>query len=116
MATLHNAGLLATASVTAITYLGAFSRFTHGRYTPSFYAYQLDRAPDNESTRIVPYMDVTLATLILFSKPRPFALLACVFFQGMGIVLRLREGKNAAPDVTLCLIAVVAGWSSFAGW
>lgn len=107
-------GIVSATTVTSITYLGAFSRFTHGRFTPRFYAYQIDRAPDNASTRVVPYIDVTLATLTLFATTRPIALLICTGFQAFGITLRLREGKDMTPDVALCAIAAVASWSSFA--
>lgn len=113
---LHWVGITTCSAMTVITYLGGFSRFTHGRYTPRFYAYQLDRAPDNASTRAVPVMDVILATLTLPAETRAYALAACAFFQGVGIAMRLREGKNPAPDLALCTVAVVASWSSFARW
>lgn len=41
---------LAPAGSVSVAYLGAFSRLTHGRYMPAFYAYQLDHAPDDAST------------------------------------------------------------------
>ncbi|KAE8556400.1 hypothetical protein EYB25_001101 [Talaromyces marneffei] len=64
-------GLISKYTLVSIVYLGAFSRFTHGRYTPAFYRYQLDRAPDNGSTRIIPVFDSIFATLVLFPKTRP---------------------------------------------
>lgn len=115
-ALLHCVGIATFAATTVITYLGGFSRFTHGRYTPRFYEYQLDRAPDDASTRAVPIMDVTLATLTLPSATRPYALAACAFFQGVGIAVRLRQGKNPAPDMMLCIVAAVASWGSFSAW
>lgn len=51
---------LARTALIVIVYLGAFSRFTHGEYTPSFYQYQLDLAPDNDSTRLTPVADAVL--------------------------------------------------------
>lgn len=116
MAPLHEIGIVTTSTITAVTYLGAFTRFTHGCYTPRFYAYQIDRAPDDASTRAVPYVDTLLATLTLVPAARPFALLMCVVFQGIGIIMRVREGKNPAPDAALCSVAAVACWSSFAAW
>lgn len=37
-------------SLVALLYYSGFSRLTHGRYTPSFYAHQLDRVPNNAHT------------------------------------------------------------------
>ncbi|OAA59774.1 hypothetical protein SPI_05972 [Niveomyces insectorum RCEF 264] len=101
-------GDLALAATVGVTYLGAFGRLTRGRYTPAFYAYQLDRAPDDASTRFVPYVDATLGTLLLFATTRPAAAFLCACFQGIGIVLRVRDGKSAAPDLALFSAAVVA--------
>jgi len=97
---------IALAITVSVTYLGAFSRFTHGRYTPAFYAYQLDRAPDVESTMIVPYIDATLGTLLLFKETRVVASLVCVVFQGLGVILRFKDGKSPLPDICLCSIAM----------
>lgn len=116
MATLTRAtGAAATFTVVAIIYLGAFSRLTHGAYTPAFYEYQLDRAPDNESTRLVPYVDAALATLALVRATRSYALFFCVAFQVMGLGLRLREGKDVTADFTLTLATLVALATSVAG-
>ena len=101
-------GQLALAGTVFTTYLGAFSRFTHGRYTPAFYAYQLDRAPDDASTRVIPFIDAALGTLLLFEKTRAVAAAVCVFFQGIGVGLRVQSGKSPVKDVGLCLVATVA--------
>ena len=101
-------GQLALSGAVLTTYLGAFSRLTHGRYTPSFYAYQLDRAPDDSSTRIIPYVDVLLGTLLFFHRTRAIAAGVCVLMQGIGVVLRVREGKDFRKDVGLCAVALGA--------
>ncbi|KAB5585110.1 hypothetical protein GE09DRAFT_14946 [Coniochaeta sp. 2T2.1] len=49
----------------SLRYLGALSRFTHGRFTPTFYAYQIQHAPDDDLTRYIPVIDTTLDTLLL---------------------------------------------------
>lgn len=116
MASLYWIGLFSSGVITAITSLGAISRFTHGRFTPGFYAYQLDRAPDDASTRLVPYMDVVLATTTVYSKTRPYALLTYSFFQAFGIKLRLAEKKDPTPDFIFLAIAIIGSWSTFAGW
>lgn len=107
--------MLATFSrfaLTAIVYLGAFSRFTHGRYTPSFYQYQLDRAPDNASTRLIPVADVTLGTLLFFPQTRKWAALLSAVGQGFGILKRLKEGKDVVPDLAIFSDALVVFWTS----
>lgn len=57
-------GLISLLILLTVTLLGGFTRPTHRKYTPGFYAYQLDRAPDNASTRIIPYVDFTVAALL----------------------------------------------------
>ncbi|KAJ6788212.1 hypothetical protein PWT90_02177 [Aphanocladium album] len=109
------AGAVATHTVIAIIYLGAFSRFTHGVYTPAFYEYQLDRAPDNESTWMIPYVDTALATLALVRATRSYALFFCVAAQVMGLGLRLREGKEPGADAALLLATVAALVTSVIG-
>lgn len=115
MAVLRLLGITATHTVIAIMYIGAFSRFTHGAYTPGFYEYQLDRAPDNESTRLVPYVDAALATLALVQATRPYAFLFAVVFQVMGMGLRLQQQKDVARDAALLAATVVALVASFGG-
>lgn len=80
----------------ALTYLGAFSRLTHGRYTPCFYQYQLERAPDDSS--LIPLMDLTLGTLLAFEKTRAAAAGLCTVFQTIGVVLQLKKGGQAWTD------------------
>lgn len=101
-------GQLALAGTILATFLGAFSRLTHGRHTPAFYAYQLDRAPDDASTRLIPYVDAALGTLLLFGRTRVAAAGMCVLFQGFGVVMRVAGGKPAGKDVGLCLVATGA--------
>lgn len=98
--------------VIGITYLGAFSRFTHGRYTPSFHAYQIDRAPDNESTRFIPFIDVTLATMLVVPQTRVVAAVAGTLFQGLGLVARVKSGKPLVWDLALASLTAFVAWSS----
>lgn len=95
-----------------ITYLGAFSRLTHGRHTPVFYAYQIGRAPDDASTRLIPVADLVLATTMLAfpGTPRFAAAAAGAALQVVGIVARVRAGKNPTVD---CLLVVVTGFVAY---
>lgn len=90
-----------------ITLLGAFTRLTHGRYTPWFYAYQLDRAPDNASTRLIPYVDLVIAAMLVYQPTRGIAAALFALFQFYGVVQRVREDKNAAPDLAFEMCAVL---------
>ncbi|KAH7157975.1 hypothetical protein B0J13DRAFT_543204 [Dactylonectria estremocensis] len=106
---LSQAALLA---LIGTTYLGGFSRFTHGRFTPGFYKYQTDRAPDNESTRIIPFIDVTLATLLVISGSRAIAAGLCTLFRCVGVGKRVKEGKSLLLDVALTVMTAYVTWSS----
>ncbi|EEA27935.1 hypothetical protein TMatcc_003761 [Talaromyces marneffei ATCC 18224] len=108
-------GLISKYTLVSIVYLGAFSRFTHGRYTPAFYRYQLDRAPDNGSTRIIPVFDSIFATLVLFPKTRAWTAMVCSLIQGGAIVPRLMEGKSVWGDVGLFTVTVLVAWTSWYG-
>jgi len=98
---------LAVLSLVGLSFLGAFSRFTHGKYTPSFYAYQLDRAPDNEYTWVIPVFDVLVGTCLVFRKTRGWTMLFIVLAQGGGLVSRVLEGKDFTKD--LGILATVVG-------
>ncbi|KAF2676972.1 hypothetical protein K458DRAFT_258656, partial [Lentithecium fluviatile CBS 122367] len=77
----------------AIVYIGGFSRFTHGAYTLSFHTYQLDRAPKDDKTWLIPVLDMILGTVVLFAKTRPWAALLIALSQGAGIWMRMQEGE-----------------------
>lgn len=100
-------GLIALLILVTVTLLGGFTRFTHGRYTPGFYAYQLDRAPDDGSTRFLPYLDFAVAALLVFPGTRGVGAMLFSVMQFIGVVMRVREDKNAAPDLALSLCAVL---------
>lgn len=100
-------GTLALLILLTMTLLGAFTRLTHGRYTPGFYAYQLDRAPDNSSTRVIPYVDLMIAGLLIYHPTRGIAAALFAMFQFYGIVKRVQEDKNAALDLALESCAIL---------
>lgn len=104
---------VALGGLIGITYLGGFSRFTHGQYTPAFHRYQVDRAPDEESTRLIPIMDVTLATMLVFPRTRTVAALLGTFFQCVGLVMRVASRKPMIPDILLASITGFVAWSSY---
>lgn len=113
---LHTIRVVSLLAVSSITYIGAFSRITSGRYTPRFYAYQVDRAPNDASTRLIPVVDLSLGTLTVLPATRPYGLLGCFVLYSVGIILRLKEGKNATGDIALGALGGLAWWSEVAGW
>lgn len=99
-------GIIALLVLIGVALVGGFSRFTHGKHTPGFYAYQLDRAPDNAATRFLPYLDFAMAALLVLPSTRGAGAVLFSVMQFIGVVVRTREDKNAAPDLALCLCAV----------
>lgn len=90
--------------------LGAVSRLTHGRVSfRAFYAYQLARAPDDASTWFLPYCDLLLAGLLVYKPTRALAALLCAGFQFIGVVVRVRDDKEAAADLA-CVMGALVIW------
>jgi hypothetical protein len=90
---------------------GAFSRLTHGEYTPQMHAYQTDRSPDDGSTlaTIIPCMDLLFATLVLIPKTRVAGAALCTCVMALGMIARRFEGKDPTMDALLTL-GVFACW------
>jgi hypothetical protein len=110
------ASRIALLSLISILYLGAFSRSTHGQYTQSFYQYQLDRAPDNEYTWIIPVADAVLATMLLFDWTRTIAAFLCGLGQFGAIVSRLLEQQDVGKDLVifgLAMYVCLQSWNWF---
>ncbi|KAE8152258.1 hypothetical protein BDV25DRAFT_138073 [Aspergillus avenaceus] len=109
LATLANLPVYALSSVVL---LGAFSRITHGRYTPGWYAFQEYHAPDDGSlvATITPFIDA-LVGLSLLSGRRALRLAAAavslIFFL-MGLAMQVMAGKEYKGDVALIGIAALA--------
>lgn len=108
-------GLVSLLFLIGFTLLGAFSRLTHGRHTPGFHAYQVARAPDDASTRFMPYVDLTMAALLAWRPSRAVAALLCALFQFFGVVLRVRQDESAAPDLAGTLVALLLCWDCLLG-
>ena len=99
--------------LSAIELVGAFSRLTSGQYTPDFYAYQLERAPNNSSTRFIPFLDLILSISLWNSQTRKWSALSSTLFSLLGVLPRLSEGKEITWDATLVALAAFAAFSSF---
>ena len=93
-----------------IGYTGAFSRFTHGRYTPRWYQYQEYHQVDDGGTtaRAVPILDVILASLVLWRPTRLVATILIDLIFIMGTVMQVRAGKRFELDMMTVAIASMA--------
>ncbi|KAB5527969.1 hypothetical protein GE09DRAFT_1064676 [Coniochaeta sp. 2T2.1] len=102
----------------SLCYLGAFSRFTHGRYTPTFYAYQIQHAQDDESTQYIPVIDTALGTLLLLGggRTRAVAALLCTLFQTIGVVQQLGKGRRVRLGWLSLGMAVWEVWAGLGWW
>jgi hypothetical protein len=109
-------GTLFLAITIGISFLGALSRFTHGRHTPAFYRFQTDRSPDNESTRFVPVLDTIVGTLLLLPRTRTLAAGLCTLFWGVGLQMRLKAGRPAGWDAALVCVAALTLGTTILGW
>ena len=98
--------------LSSIVILGAFSRITHGIYTPQFYAFQEYHAPDDGSTlaQITPIMDTLIGmSLLLGSKAVRLGAASMAFgFFCMGLLMQLQSGKQYLADLALVASAGIA--------
>ncbi|KAJ7022094.1 hypothetical protein C8F04DRAFT_245451 [Mycena alexandri] len=99
----RNFSLLVLAGV---SFIGAFSRLTSGRYTPQWYAYQLERAPNTRGTWFIPAMDILLG-LLFPRRTRTPAVMAITVFFGLGLGLRVVAGKDFTGDAALLVLALL---------
>ncbi|KAL4994702.1 hypothetical protein BDV10DRAFT_176180 [Aspergillus recurvatus] len=94
--------------------LGSFSRFTHGIYTPRWFAFQEYHLPDDGSAiaRITPWIDALIGGLLLFGtrKVRMGAAAVSLFFFLNGLGMQLAAGKDVMGDVVLVAVAGGAVW------
>lgn len=95
----------------SVVLLGAFSRFTHGEYTPQFYAFQEYHAPDDGSAtaKITPIIDSLVGISLLFGSRalRISAASVSLFFFCVGLVLQVQAGKEYIADVWLVVLALI---------
>ncbi|KAL5337448.1 hypothetical protein BJX70DRAFT_369421 [Aspergillus crustosus] len=104
-------------ALSSIVFLGAFSRFTHGIYTPQWYAFQEYHSPDDGSTAAVltPFIDTLVGVALVFGgrKARRSAAVTSLLFFVLGLVMQVTAGKEFWGDVSL---VVVAGAAVLVGW
>ncbi|KAL3448221.1 hypothetical protein BJX65DRAFT_275332 [Aspergillus insuetus] len=104
-------------ALSSILLLGAFSRFTHGVYTPTWHAFQEYHAPDNGSTLalVTPIADTVVALLVAFASRTP-RIYAVGFALGMfviGLAMQVSAGKEYLGDIGLVAVASAAVWAAF---
>ncbi|KIV83366.1 hypothetical protein PV11_05398 [Exophiala sideris] len=92
--------------------LGGFSRFTHGVYTPQYYAFQEYHARDDGSTvaQIVPVIDTLIGLSLLLGNHalKLGAAVSSLLFVSIGMAMQMQAGKSYGADVALVALAAVA--------
>jgi len=103
-----------TYCLASIILLGAFSRFTHGRYTPWFHDYQQYHQPNDDTSTaiIVPYVDLLLGTLVLLRKTRFVATIVADAFMISGMVIQFIARKRWEVDAVMVAVATLAVWEA----
>jgi hypothetical protein len=100
-------------ALSGILLLGAFSRFTHGVYTPTWYAFQEYRAPDDGLNLALgtPIADTVLALLVGFTSrtPRVYAVGFSLGMFVIGLAMQVSAGKEYLGDTGLVAVAGVGG-------
>lgn len=100
---------IATYCLAGIILLGAFSRFTEGRYTPWFHDYQEYHKPNGHTptAAIIPVVDLFLGFLILLRRTRFIAVTVAQAFTIFGMILQMNAGKSFAIDVITVVVATL---------
>ena len=95
--------------------LGSFSRFTDGRFTRSFHAFQLDRNDDEQLRYVIPAVDLCLALLLLPRLTRPVSAALIALAMSGGLYMRVaQQHKDATLDVLQTAVAFAALFTSLA--
>ncbi|KAJ5359406.1 uncharacterized protein N7496_011819 [Penicillium cataractarum] len=92
--------------------LGAFSRFTHGQYTPTWYAFQEYHMTDDGSVgaQITPVIDTLVGLSLIFGRRKlrlSAAGISLVFFV-IGLAIQVHAGKEYLGDVALVTLAMAS--------
>ncbi|KAF2101941.1 hypothetical protein NA57DRAFT_73380 [Rhizodiscina lignyota] len=93
-----------------VGFLSSFSRFTHGKYTPWWFAFQESHRVDDgtQVAAIIPMMDLTLALLLIPRHTRLPAAVASTAFLIIGLTMQVKAGKEWSMDALLVGIGTVA--------
>jgi hypothetical protein len=96
----------------SVVLLGAFSRFTHGQYTPTWYAFQEYHMPDDGSVgaKITPMVDTLVGLSLIFGrrKTRLCAAATSLFFFIIGLGMQAHAGKGYLGDIALVTLALAS--------
>lgn len=99
-----------TTALASIVLLGAFSRFTHGEYTPWFYQYQQSHLLDDGSATpaAVPYVDLILGILLFVRSTRLPAAVVSAISMIIGMVQMYQAEKDCTVDCATVAVATLA--------
>lgn len=103
--------------LSVLLFHAAFSRFSHGKFAPWWYTFQIYHAPDDGSTVaiITPYIDLLISVALLFGRQslRISAAVVSLFFFVIGLAMQVAAGKKYIGDVTLVVLGITAVWGTF---
>lgn len=96
----------------SVVLLGAFSRFTHGQHTPTWYAFQEYHMPDDASlgAKVTPVIDTLVGLSLVFGRRR-LRLVASglsVMFFVVGLAMQIHAGKDYLGDLALVTLVVAS--------
>lgn len=99
----------------ALVFTGAFSRITHGQFTPRYYAYQEYHQPDDGSrtAQIVPLMDAVLGSMLFVGRTKVFAAILIDIFMVIGFIVQMIAGKRVGIDLVMVATATGAVWQTW---
>jgi hypothetical protein len=97
-------------ALSSVVLLGAFSRFTHGKYTPAWYNFQEYHMPDDGSmsAKFTPVIDTLVGLILIFGRQRVrlSAAAICVVFFSIGLAMQAHAGKKYVGDIALVTLAL----------
>lgn len=103
--------------LSSVVLLGAFSRFTHGQYTPTWYAFQEYHMPDDGSVgaKITPMIDTLVGLSLIFGRRnmRLYAAVTSLFFFIIGLAMQVHAAKGYLGDIALVTLALASVMESF---
>jgi len=102
---MSNIKTLTSLALSSFLFYCAFSRLTHGEYTPQMHAHQVDRSPDDGSTTatVIPFVDMLFAISVLIPRTRKVGATLCTGIMTLGMVMRRLEGKDPTIDGLITL-------------
>lgn len=99
-------------ALASFLFYGAFSRLTHGVYTPRFYAYQTERYPDDGSPVAIaaPILDLSIGSFLLAPRRglRFWGAVGFVTMHSIGLVMQVRTAQDWSGDAFWMALGILS--------